>query len=209
MQTHLWAQCNSKGPDQPAHQHQSDQALHSHFVEWRHKQRKAPILFSGIRKKVQTENLFIPWSLQDFSLILLINRKSSVHWNACHKNKSFIYGNIMKTDTKHRKKMTQKYSLYSLHKVWSAKYLVCLGLSLPSKMWLGKLTTLDMFPLGWLGRRTSTQKWSAECPLLGHCRLVHWSAWFSLQIVPNPKQLNHDSHVTRLVKKQDVMAGKF
>ena len=24
-------------------------------------------------------------------------------------------------------------------------------------MWLGKLTTLDMTPLGWLGRKTSTQ----------------------------------------------------
>ena len=24
-------------------------------------------------------------------------------------------------------------------------------------MWLGKLTALDMIPLGWLGRKTSTQ----------------------------------------------------
>ena len=31
------------------------------------------------------------------------------------------------------------------------------GLSLPSKLWLGKLTALDMTPLGWLGRKTSTQ----------------------------------------------------
>ena len=31
------------------------------------------------------------------------------------------------------------------------------GLSLPSKRVLGKLTALDMTPLGWLGRKTSTQ----------------------------------------------------
>ena len=27
----------------------------------------------------------------------------------------------------------------------------------PVKVWLGKLTPLDMTPLGWLGRKTSTQ----------------------------------------------------
>ena len=28
---------------------------------------------------------------------------------------------------------------------------------LPIKMWLGKLAALDMTPMGWLGRKTSTQ----------------------------------------------------
>ena len=28
--------------------------------------------------------------------------------------------------------------------------------------------------------------WSAKCPRLVHCRMVHWSAWFGLQIIPNP-----------------------
>ena len=27
----------------------------------------------------------------------------------------------------------------------------------PVNVWLGKLTALDMTPLGWLGRKTSTQ----------------------------------------------------
>ena len=31
------------------------------------------------------------------------------------------------------------------------------GLSCPVNVWLGKLTALDMTPLGWLGRKTSTQ----------------------------------------------------
>ena len=30
-------------------------------------------------------------------------------------------------------------------------------LAFPVKVWLGKLTMLDMSPLGWLGRKTSTQ----------------------------------------------------
>ena len=29
----------------------------------------------------------------------------------------------------------------------------------PVNVWLGKLTSLDMTPLGWLGRKTSTQTW--------------------------------------------------
>ena len=36
------------------------------------------------------------------------------------------------------------------------------GLSLPS-VWLGKLTALDMTPLGWLGRKTSAQTNTAPC----------------------------------------------
>ena len=35
----------------------------------------------------------------------------------------------------------------------------------PVNVWLGKLTTLDMTPLGWLGRKTSTQTnwWKKKC----------------------------------------------
>ena len=41
------------------------------------------------------------------------------------------------------------------------------GLSLPVNVWFGKLTALNMTPLGWLGRKTSTQT-IAECG---------WSGW--------------------------------
>ena len=34
----------------------------------------------------------------------------------------------------------------------------------PVNVWLGKLTALDMTPLGWLGRKTSTQKKANEHP---------------------------------------------
>ena len=42
----------------------------------------------------------------------------------------------------------------------------------PVNVWLGKLTALDMTPLGWLGRKTSTQtnkqNWVTWCQKLGH-----------------------------------------
>ena len=45
------------------------------------------------------------------------------------------------------------------------------GLSLPSKWWLGKLTTLGMTPLGWLGHKTSTQKCKNHVTGIGICQI--------------------------------------
>ena len=73
------------------------------------------------------------WSLHVFFLFFFfinfaIQHKQfwlfGLYWNACRKNNSFVYGNIMKTDTEDGKNDTN-YSLCSLHKVWSARYLVC------------------------------------------------------------------------------------
>ena len=36
----------------------------------------------------------------------------------------------------------------------------------PVNVWLGKLTALDMTPLGWLGRKTSTQTNTLSLPLI-------------------------------------------
>ena len=49
-----------------------------------------------------------------FSFFFVLNS-----WYASHENNFYIYENIM------IKNMGKKYSLYSLHKVWSARYLVC------------------------------------------------------------------------------------
>ena len=44
-------------------------------------------------------------------------------WNASHENNFSFYENIMIKSM--GKKIIQNYSLYSPHKVWSARYLVC------------------------------------------------------------------------------------
>ena len=51
----------------------------------------------------------------------------------------------------------------------------------PVNVWLGKLTALDMTPLGWLGRKTSTQTnngihWKREIFFLFYC--LHANARF-------------------------------
>ena len=49
----------------------------------------------------------------------------------------------------------------------------------PVNVWLGKLTTLDMTPLGWLGRKTSTQTLASMwhflvCTIVGFLTKFSW-----------------------------------
>ena len=55
----------------------------------------------------------------------------------------------------------KKYSCQFLVNECAKYWLTTEGISLPSSVWLGKLITLDMTPLGWLGRKTSTHSLSA------------------------------------------------
>ena len=50
----------------------------------------------------------------------------------------------------------------------------------PVNVWLGKLTALDMTPLGWLGRKTSAQTNFNKVILNCWCA---WNSWMELQIV--------------------------
>ena len=63
-------------------------------------------------------------------------------------------------------------------------------------MWLGKLTALDMTPLGWLGRKTSTQTKPFFQTLLDPCSLCCIPSPLVISLlVPEMKNLNVFYHI--------------